>query len=90
MALMSNSDKLSEVWLWHRRLGHPSFSVMKKSMPSLFICVDESVLHYETCVLGKSHRSTYSSRISNESVIPFELIHSDVWGSSKDSTVSGM
>ena len=43
-ALMSTSDKLGEVWLWHRRLGHPSFSVMKKSMPSLFIGVDESVL----------------------------------------------
>ena len=22
-ALLSTSDKLSEVWLWHRRLGHP-------------------------------------------------------------------
>ena len=63
---------------------------MKKSMPSLFIGVDESVLHCETCVLGKSHRSTYSPRISNKSVVPFELIHSDVWGPSKEPTVSGM
>ena len=63
---------------------------MKKSMPSLFIGVDESVLHCETCVLGKSHRSTYSSRVSNKSDIPFELIHANVWGPSKKSTVSGM
>ncbi|PRQ58292.1 putative RNA-directed DNA polymerase [Rosa chinensis] len=89
-ALTLNSDKLSEVWLWHRRLGHPSFSLMRKTMPTLFIGVDESVLHCETCVLAKSHRATYSPSISNKSVIPFELIHSDVWGPSREPTVSGM
>ena len=89
-ALISTSDKLSEVWLWHRRLGHSSFSVMKKSMPNLFISVDESLLCCETCVLGKSHRSTYSPSTSNKRIIPFELIHSDVWGPSQESIVSGM
>ena len=89
-ALITTSDRLSEVWLWHRRLGHPSFPVMKKSMPSLFIGVDESVLRCETCVLGKSHRSTYSPSLSQKSVVPFELIHSDVWGPSQEPTVSGM
>ena len=52
--------------------------------------MNESILHCETCVLGKSHRSTYSSRISNKNVILFELIHSDVWGPSKEPIVSGM
>ncbi|PRQ17544.1 putative RNA-directed DNA polymerase [Rosa chinensis] len=89
-ALTSNSDKLSEVWLWHRRLGHPSFSLMKKYMPTLFIGVNESVLRCETCVLAKSHRATYPPSFSNKSVIPFELIHSDVWGPSREPTVSGM
>ena len=59
-------------------------------MPTLFIGVDESVLRYETCVLNKIHRTTYSPSISNKSSVPFELIHSDVWGPSRESTVSGM
>ncbi|PRQ29721.1 putative RNA-directed DNA polymerase [Rosa chinensis] len=90
VALTSNSDKISEIWLWHRRLGHPSFSLMKTTMPTLFIGVNESALRCETCVLAKSHRATYSPRMSNKSVIPFELIHSDVWGPSREPTVSGM
>ncbi|PRQ24372.1 putative GAG-pre-integrase domain-containing protein [Rosa chinensis] len=56
LALTLNSDRLSELWLWHRHLGHPSFGVMKKSMPSLFLGVSESSLHCETCALAKSHR----------------------------------
>ena len=62
---------------------------MKKSMPTLFFNVDVSSLHCETCVLGKSHRSTYSPS-KFKSTIPFELIHSDVWGPSKESTISRM
>ena len=89
-ALISNFDKLNEVWLWQRRLGHPSFSVMKKTMHTLFIGVDESVLRCETCVLAKCHRATYSPSISNKSILSFELIHSDVWGHSRESTISGM
>lgn len=51
---------------------------MKKFTPTLFIGINESVLHYETCVLAKSHRATYSPTNSNKSVIPFELICFDV------------
>ncbi|PRQ49627.1 putative RNA-directed DNA polymerase [Rosa chinensis] len=90
VALTSNSDKISEIWLWHRHLGHHSFSLMKTTMPTLFIGVNESALRCETYVLAKSHRATYSPRVSNKSVIPFELIHSDVWGPSREPTVSGM
>ncbi|XP_062009190.1 putative F-box protein At3g52320 isoform X2 [Rosa rugosa] len=70
-ALTLSSDKLSEIWLWNRRLGHSSFSLMRKTMPTLFIGVDESVLHCETCVLAKSHRATYSPSVSNKSAIHF-------------------
>ncbi|KAM7531145.1 hypothetical protein LguiB_034555 [Lonicera macranthoides] len=59
-------------------------------MPTLFIDINESVLYCETCVLAKSHCATYSPSFSNKSIIPFELIHSDVWGPSKESTISGM
>ncbi|PRQ56213.1 putative RNA-directed DNA polymerase [Rosa chinensis] len=90
VALTSNSDKISEIWLWHRCLGHPSFSLMKTTMPTLFLGVNKSALRCETCVLAKSHRATYSPRVSNKSSIPFELIHSDVWEPSREPTVSGM
>ncbi|PRQ56600.1 putative RNA-directed DNA polymerase [Rosa chinensis] len=89
LALTLNSDRLNELWLWHRRLGHPSFGVMKKSMPSLFLGFSESRLHCETCALAKSHRTSYPSSF-HSSTMPFELIHSDVWGPSKHSTLSGM
>lgn len=52
------TDQIEELWLWHRRLGHPSFSVIKKLMPTLFFSTDESKLHCESCVLAKSHRTS--------------------------------
>ena len=82
------TNQVEELWLWHRRLGHPSFSVMKKSMPSLFLGIDESKLHCESCVLAKSHRTSYPLSTTRSS-FPFELIHSDVWGPSRESTLSG-
>ena len=89
-ALTLSSDRLNELWLWHRRLGHPAFSVMKKLMPSLFLGIKESSLHCETCVLAKSHRVSYPSSLHNKSTMPFELIHSDVWGPSQVPTLFGM
>ncbi|KAL6321643.1 hypothetical protein AAG906_025475 [Vitis piasezkii] len=39
-ALMADGSegekKKSEIWLWHRRLGHASFGYLKKLFPSLF------------------------------------------------------
>ena len=77
VALTLSSDRVKEIWLWHCRMGHPSFGVMKKSMPSLFFGIKESSLHIETCVFAKSHKSSYSPSFSSSSA-PFELIHSDV------------
>ncbi len=89
VALILSFDLVKEIWLWHRRMGHPSFGVMKKSMPSLFFGIKESSLHCETCVFAKSHKSSYSPSFSS-SFAPFELIHSDVWGPSKNLILTGM
>ncbi|PRQ27705.1 putative linoleate 9S-lipoxygenase [Rosa chinensis] len=89
VALTLSYDRMNELWLWHSRLGHPSFGVMKKSMPSLFLGISDSSLHCETYALAKSHRSSYPSNFQS-STMPFELIHSDLWGPSRNSTLSGM
>jgi hypothetical protein len=80
--------KEREIWLWHRRLGHPSFVYMKHLFPDLFSHLQHSNFQCETCILAKSHRVSYPLRL-NKKDTPFSLIHSDVWGPSPITTVSG-
>ena len=80
--------KKSEILLWHRRLGHASFGYLKKLFPSLFKNIDVSCFHCEVCELAKSHRISYPLSM-NKSPTPFMIIHSDVWGPSKVSTLGG-
>ena len=67
-----------DAWLWHRRLGHPSFSYLHTLFPS-FSKLEH--LNCETCVLAKSHRHSFQSRNTRVDSV-FSLIHSDVWGPS--------
>ena len=80
--------KISEIWLQHRRLGHASFGYLKKLLPSLFEKCDISSFHCEVCELAKSHRASFPLTL-NKSLLPFMVIHSDVWGPSKVPTLSG-
>ena len=74
--------------MWHRRLGHASFSYLKKLFPSLFARSDVFGFCYDICELAKSHRASFLL-ILNKSPFPFMVIHSDVWGPSKVPTLSG-
>jgi hypothetical protein len=85
----SLSSKTQQIWLWHRRLGHPSFGYLRHVFPDLFSDVETSELNCDTCILAKSHRATYPLSI-NKSDTPFSLIHSDVRGPSPISIVSGV
>lgn len=78
----------NRVWMWHRRLGHPSFGYLKKLYPSLFSGCENEELNCETCIRAKSHRVSFP-RSSNKSTIPFALIHSDVWGPSPVKSLNG-
>jgi hypothetical protein len=80
--------KEKEIWLWHYRLGHPSFTYMKHLFPDLFSQVHHSVFQCETCTLAKSHRVTYPVHL-NKKDTPFSLIHSDVWGPSPIHSIPG-
>ena len=86
LSFLSFSNK-DTIWLYHLRLGHPSFKVLKVMFPHLFQGLDISKFHCETCELAKHTR--VSSPISNKrSSHPFHLIHSDIWGPSTIPNVS--
>ena len=80
--------KIVEIWLRHRRLGHASFGYLKKLFPSLFTNLDISIFKCDVCELAKSHRASFPL-ILNKSLVPFMVIHSDVWGPSKVPTLGG-
>ena len=82
------SNKERHIWLWHHRLRHPSFGYLKHLLPGLFSKVSHLNFKCDTCILAKSHRASYPLSM-NKSMIPFDLIHSDVWGPSLVTTSSG-
>ena len=84
-----DSGKLKTIQLWHRRLGHASFGYLRKLLPSLFGNISNSSLKCNVCTLAKSHRASYSPSL-HKRTIPFELIHSDVWGPSMVTTQHGV
>lgn len=81
-ARLAHGSQNRQIWLWHRRLGHPSDDYLKHLFPSLFS------KHYrtscDTCHFAKSHRTSFPS-IENKNSVPFSLIHSDVWGPAPES-----
>jgi transposase InsO family protein len=64
------------------------FESLNKLYLDVFKGVDGKRLMCDACELGKHTRSTYPS-ISLRSCEPFMLIHSDVWGPSSITSLSG-
>ncbi|KAH0748613.1 hypothetical protein KY290_027845 [Solanum tuberosum] len=84
-SIMSNKEK---VWLYHRRLGHPSFYVIKRMFPSLFKDLIVESFHCDDCEIAKHKRTSFP--ISHKRCqTPFSLIHSDIWGPSPIPNISG-
>lgn len=78
----------SVAWMWHRRLGHLSFTYLRMLKPNLFLNVMENEFKCEVCELAKSKRISYIPSNSKTNV-PFMVIHSDVWGPAKVPTPNG-
>jgi len=72
--------------LLHNRLGHPSLSKLRKMDVSLSTL---SSLQCESCQLDKQTRASFPSSPNSRSTFPFQLVHSDVWGPSRVSSVFG-
>ena len=49
----------NKIMLWHKRLGHPSFSYLKRRFPSLFQNKDLNLFQCEICQLTKHTRVAY-------------------------------
>ena len=77
-------SKSSENWLWHRRLGHLSFSQIYKSsrlkavrdLPN--ITLPENIIR-KSCQFGKQTRVQFNAKEGSSSK-PLELIHTDICG----------
>ena len=76
-----------EIWLHHLQLGHPPFSLLKTMFPSFFRNVNVTNFHCDTYELAKHHRDSFP--LSNSRSKPFSLIHTDIWGPSRISNISG-
>jgi hypothetical protein len=85
----NQSANIAEIWLWHKRLGHPSFGYIRRLFPSLFANYKLSDFICETCAMAKSHRAIFPLS-SNKVASPFSLVHSDVWGPSPVFIANGM
>ena len=80
--LLSQSDSPLQ---WHRRLGHPGITKLRQALPWISI----SSFQCESCQLGKHFRATYPRLDSIPSQNILELIHCDVWGPSRTTSLSG-
>ncbi|CAL8102595.1 unnamed protein product [Prunus armeniaca] len=87
-ASSAETSQHRRIWLLHYRFGHASFGYLRHLFPALFCGVNEYAFQCQTCILAKSHRVSYSPSC-NKRLMPFDLVHSDVWGPSSVSTALG-
>ncbi|KAG6471563.1 hypothetical protein ZIOFF_069007 [Zingiber officinale] len=93
-AYIDKTRKSETVVIWHMRLGHVNYSklnmmmqkLMLKGLPQLDIRTDTICAG---CQYGKAHQLPYQE--SNfKAKEPLELVHSDVFGPVKQSSIGGM
>ena len=88
LSSISSLSVHDQIMVWHCRLGHPSFPYLKHLFPVLFKVIDPSSFQCESCLMAKSQRKSYIPKPYHASRL-FYLFHSDVWGPSKVTTISG-
>jgi len=82
-----------EHWLWHRRLGHLSFSQIRKSCKYQAVCdlpdiriPDNTIC--KSCQFDKQTRNNFTEKEGLASK-PLELVHTDVCGPSRKRSPQG-
>ncbi|KAG9450564.1 hypothetical protein H6P81_010529 [Aristolochia fimbriata] len=85
LSVTSDSDFI----LWHSRLGHVSRSTLHKMISSGSLgSVSSASLQCISCKLGK-HTALPFHTSEHRSLAPFDVIHSDIWGSAPVPTMGG-
>ncbi|KAM1070145.1 hypothetical protein TB1_002021 [Malus domestica] len=76
--------------LWHNRLGHPSNNVasLMLSRSHISCTKDSAPMLCHSCLEGKFTKLPFQSS-EHKSVIPFEIVHSDLWGPSPCNSIDG-
>ena len=72
----------------HRRMGHPSFVLMKDYFPSMFCDIDVNTLSCEACQLAK-HKLSPSKALNIRCLHSFDCVHSDVWAPCSIPSIGG-
>jgi hypothetical protein len=88
VAFTSKMSPCQELLLLQRRFGHPPFTSMSHSYPSLFNACPRESLICDAREFAKHTRVPYPS-LGLRSNKPFDVIHSDVWGPCEVKSVSG-
>ncbi|KAM1411401.1 hypothetical protein COP1_024098 [Malus domestica] len=76
--------------VWHNRFGHPSNITTSLMLKNANIPCDKDVVSTvcQSCLEGKFTRLPFSPR-THQSSIPFEIVHSDLWGHAPCSSIDG-
>lgn len=89
LATVDSRRAENKVWLIHQRLGHPSFQILKQMFPDEF---EGSQIEHFLCDVfekAKHKRHSYQSEKIERKKLPFQLIHSDVWGPAPSTDIHG-
>ena len=86
VAMIAAKQVLDAPELWHRRLGHANFGIIKKMFPKLEFPKEK--FQCEICLQGKFARAAFG-KSSTKTRSVFDLVHSDVCGPFKVSTIGG-
>ncbi|KAG7585027.1 GAG-pre-integrase domain [Arabidopsis thaliana x Arabidopsis arenosa] len=74
--------------VWHRRLGHPSSKALEMLNFSKFSSGSFDSKACDICIHAKQTRDSFPLS-SNKTTFPFELVHCDLWGPYRTSSICG-
>jgi hypothetical protein len=96
MHVITNASCTNDVNLWHQQLGHlgvDKLKLLRKQMilDGFSINKDTKLEFYKGCMLKKQHKEPFSTEGGLcTTVQAIGLVHYDVWGSTKTTSLGGI